>query len=535
MKQTQRITIAVLAALTLTALGGVSTASATTLEVGGVPTNAEVAFETTIKSGGSFLLADTSNISFNTCVSSTVKGHTESPFSGTTVGGPVTALSYNSCSEGNPTVNAAGRLTVERIGTTTNGTVRSSGTKITVPSHFGTLTCTTSSTDIGTLTGVKSGNATFDINAVLSCTVIGTVRWSGTYTVTSPTELGVTGEPAPETALEVEGVTDKSEVALEATIASGGSLLVGDTFGATANTCTASTVKGHTESPFTGSTVGGPVTSLSFSSCTEGTPTVDGMGTLSIEHILGTTNGTVRSSNAKVTVPSIFGTLTCTTSNTDIGTLTGVKSGSATLDINAVLSCTVIGTAKWSGTYTVTSPPKLGVTGETAGTAETALEVEGVAKSSEVALEATIASGGSLLVGDTFGATANTCTASTVKGHTESPFTGSTVGGPVTSLSFSSCTEGTPTVDGMGTLSIEHILGTTNGTVRSSKAKVTVPSFFGTMTCTTSNTDIGTLTGVKSGSATLDINAVLSCTVVGTAKWSGTYTVTSPAGLGVTI
>lgn len=33
----------------------------------------------------------------------------------------------------------------------------------------------------------------------------------------------------------------------------------------------------------------------------------------------------------------------------------------ATITINAILSCTVIGTAKWSGTYIVTSPSNRGV------------------------------------------------------------------------------------------------------------------------------------------------------------------------------
>ena len=51
-------------------------------------------------------------------------------------------------------------------------------------------------------------------------------------------------------------------------------------------------------------------------------------------------------------MPSPFGTLTCTTSNTDIGTLTGVKEGNATMDINAVLNCgAFLPSAKWEGTY----------------------------------------------------------------------------------------------------------------------------------------------------------------------------------------
>ncbi len=166
--------------------------------------------------------------------------------------------------------------------------------------------------------------------------------------------MALTASSATATTIAVNGVTKNSEVTLEAIIASGGSALLTDTFGATANTCTSSSVKAHTVSPFTGTTVGGPITTLSFSSCSEGNPTVDATGSLTVERIGTTINGTVRSSGAKVTVPSFFGTLTCTTSNTDIGTVTGAMSGSAHLDLNAVLSCTVIGTAKWSGTYTFT-------------------------------------------------------------------------------------------------------------------------------------------------------------------------------------
>ncbi len=191
MKLSKILGVAAVAAMALMAFA--STASATTLEVGGVAKNASVSLEATIASGGSALLTDTFGATANTCTTSVVKGSTSSPFTGTTVGGPISTLSFSNCSEGNPTVDAAGSLTVERIGTTTNGTVKSTGAKVTVPSFFGTLTCTTSSTDIGTLTGVASGSAKFDINAVLSCTVIGTAKWSGTYTVTSPAGLGVTG------------------------------------------------------------------------------------------------------------------------------------------------------------------------------------------------------------------------------------------------------------------------------------------------------------------------------------------------------
>ncbi len=182
MKLSKILGVAAVAAMALMAFA--STASASTLEVGGSAKNASVSIEATIASGGSALLTDTFGATANTCTTSTVSGETSSPFSGTTIGGPITTLDFSNCSEGNPTTDLPGTLSVERIGTTTNGTVRSTGAKVTVPSFFGTLTCTTSGTDVGTLTGVASGSAKFDINAVLSCTVIGTAKWSGTYTLT---------------------------------------------------------------------------------------------------------------------------------------------------------------------------------------------------------------------------------------------------------------------------------------------------------------------------------------------------------------
>jgi hypothetical protein len=189
MKLSKILGVAAVAALALMAFA--STASATTLEIGGAVQNSSVTIEATIPAGSSALLTDTFGASANTCTSSTVEGHTASPFTGTTVGGPITTLDFTNCTQGNPVTHSPGSLSVERIGSTTNGTVRSTGAKVTVPSPFGTLTCTTSNTDIGTLTGVASGHAKFDINAVLPCTVVGTAKWSGTYTVTSPTGLGV--------------------------------------------------------------------------------------------------------------------------------------------------------------------------------------------------------------------------------------------------------------------------------------------------------------------------------------------------------
>jgi hypothetical protein len=108
------------------------------------------------------------------------------------------------------------------------------------------------------------------------------------------------------------------------------------------------------------------------------------------------------------------------------------------------------------------------------------------------------------------------------------------VTGALSSLTFGSCTRPV-TVHKAGQLYVEHVAGTTNGTVFSENTEVTVGTPFGTVNSKTgAGTDIGTLTGVNSGSATLDINGVLNCGfLLPSALWGGTYVVTSPAGFGV--
>lgn len=169
--------------------------------------------------------------------------------------------------------------------------------------------------------------------------------------------MAVAAGSASATTLEVTGVTQNKSVTIEATLASGSSATLETTSSSFQDTCTSSTVKGKTEGTFTGATVGGKVSTLTFGNCTHGTRVVAN-GSLSVSHIAGTTNGTVRSSGAHVEVDSTtFGaTLDCTTSNTHIGTLTGVKHGKATMDINAVVNCGFfVPSALWKGTYSVTT------------------------------------------------------------------------------------------------------------------------------------------------------------------------------------
>jgi hypothetical protein len=172
---------------------------------------------------------------------------------------------------------------------------------------------------------------------------------------------------ASATTLEVKGVKQTGSTAISASLEPGTSALLQLTSGAFANTCTASSVTGATTTPFTvagSGAIKGTISALTFTKCTTETVKTDAAGTLTVEWIKGSpTNGTVRSQNAEVTVPSPLGALNCKTgAGVDIGTLTGKATGQATMDINAVLNCGIFASsATWTGSYVVTSPEGLGV------------------------------------------------------------------------------------------------------------------------------------------------------------------------------
>ena len=202
MKYLKMLGLAAVAAMALTAFTAGS-ASATTLEVGGVSKNATVTIEASLKSGNSAVLKDTEGFSSNTCTSSIVHGSTTSSttkgvtthnsFTGEELTGPLTAeeggLKFSGCAR-EVKVHKSGTLHIKWT-SGTNGTVSSSGAEVTTGSLFGTLNCKTGTgTHLGTLTGVSAGNATMDINATLSCSGI-SAKWEATYVVTSPAGLGV--------------------------------------------------------------------------------------------------------------------------------------------------------------------------------------------------------------------------------------------------------------------------------------------------------------------------------------------------------
>ena len=188
MKYLKMLGLAAVAAMALMAIGAGS-ASATTLEVGGVVKSTSTTISASLKSGTSAILKDTFGVSSNTCTSSTVSGTTSST-SGASVTGTISTLDFASCERSPVTTDKGGTLHVTWT-SGTNGTVTSSGAEVTTPSPFGTLNCKTNEgTHLGSVDGVKTGNATMTINATLSCSGISS-KWEATYVVTSPEGLGI--------------------------------------------------------------------------------------------------------------------------------------------------------------------------------------------------------------------------------------------------------------------------------------------------------------------------------------------------------
>jgi hypothetical protein len=196
----------------------------------------------------------------------------------------------------------------------------------------------------------------------------------GLAAVAAMAMMAFTAGSASATTLEVNGVTTNDSVTITASLKPKTVAVLRDTAGFSKNECSESHAHGVTE-VYTGTYVSGPLTGhthaentagiepssgLSFGGCTRPV-TVERPGTLLIDWISGT-NGTVTSKEAIVKVGSAIGTLNCNTGEgTDIGTLTGVASGHATMDINGVINCGIIPSAKWEGTYIITTPTGLGV------------------------------------------------------------------------------------------------------------------------------------------------------------------------------
>jgi hypothetical protein len=178
--------------LTVIACVAACSASATTLEVSGFPKNSQVSIIASLASGTSLKLESVAFAEVETCTTSELKGST-SVFSGTTASGSVSSFTLGNCTH-TTTVLKAGTFTIGAISGTTNGTITFANTEVTVVSTALGISqvCKSGAGTYGSITGVKSGNATIDISGTLYCGAwLPETRWIATYSVTSPTGLGV--------------------------------------------------------------------------------------------------------------------------------------------------------------------------------------------------------------------------------------------------------------------------------------------------------------------------------------------------------
>ena len=189
-----------LAAIAATALMAVGVAGATATEFYSGTTTLGAGTEIKASLEGSTSVSDTSANPIDTCLSSELKSTlTSAGSSTTTVSSTVSksTVSFSSCSSAR-TVIEGGELEPHHIGGTKNATMTAKGFDWVI--HVFGVECgytMGSQTDLGTLTGSTTGNATLDINAIISKKTGGflcpsTTRLIANYTITSPTPLHVT-------------------------------------------------------------------------------------------------------------------------------------------------------------------------------------------------------------------------------------------------------------------------------------------------------------------------------------------------------
>jgi hypothetical protein len=126
--------------------------------------------------------------------------------------------------------------------------------------------------------------------------------------------------------------------------------------------------------------------------------------------------------------------------------------------------------------------------------------------------------------------------ASTVSGSITGHGAGKAVSGPISSLTFTGCTDSWHvTVVASGTLSVENNASGYNGTVKSTGATVEATRFGISCRYATNGTTVGTATGGTP--ATMDISASIpfhSGSVFcgeGATAWTGSYKVSTPSSL----
>jgi cytoskeletal protein CcmA (bactofilin family) len=501
----------------------------------------------TLKSGTSSKLEDTSGNTLDTCTGSTAKGKLEKDEN---VTGPIESLTWSGCAVTTTTLKA-GKLEVEHIAGTHNGTVKADGTiEVTINTvFFGS--CIYGYQSGATLGELKEGKpATFVVNSApkkLSGLCPTSTTWTAEYTLTESAEKTLSVEvgtkvvdgsvfcatqesPCPEANRWVAGTE------LDFTLKSGTSAILEDTSGNTLDTCTGSTAKGKLEKD---ENVTGPIESLTWSGCAVTTTTLKA-GKLEVEHIAGTHNGTVKADGTiEVTINTVFFG-SCIYGYQSGATLGELKEGKpATFVVNSApkkLSGLCPTSTTWTAEYTLTEPKEKTLSVEL-GTAKSVFCTTQESPCPEAnrwvaatELDFTLKSGTSALFASTAGEELDKCSGSTAKWKLEEL---KPVKGPWEALTWSGCSFETTTTL-LGKFLVQS-MGTHNGTVKaSSESRITINGgFFGScLYGVEAGADLGELKEGKP--ATLAINAVVkkqsgsAAACPETAKWTAEYTLTEP-------
>ena len=199
MKHLKALSLAAVAAASLTVWVGAGTASATVVDcTGGACPTDEVIHA--VAEGLIVLHTPPSDIE---CGESTIQGTLTNPGSSTTTAsGPVTSLSFARCNAEVVTLeNGSFEIHTKTASPDNNGTLTSTGARITTVIVGFHCIYSTSGTDLGTLTGsaTTGANATLDIEATLPRTggrsgafCGSTGLLTGAYHITTPTGLNIT-------------------------------------------------------------------------------------------------------------------------------------------------------------------------------------------------------------------------------------------------------------------------------------------------------------------------------------------------------
>jgi hypothetical protein len=196
MKHLKMLGLAAIAALGLMALVGAGTASATTLSTdsaGTVKYAVGQEIHSTLKSGTSALLETTGGSKIATCTGSTTKGSIEGSNTGTSVGGAISVLTWEGCSQTTDNL-ALGSLAILKNGTD-EGSVIGTGSKVTL-GVFG-VSCVYG-TGEGTTLGTLKGGTTPELKISATLPKIeggflcpGAGIWTAEYIVTTPHALHI--------------------------------------------------------------------------------------------------------------------------------------------------------------------------------------------------------------------------------------------------------------------------------------------------------------------------------------------------------